>query len=139
VEETLRRLEERQGEHREVEERLVRLSARLADREIGGEAYSRAAVPLEARREELAREVAVLRRELYGEERVEESRFLEDRSRIIGATCPYCGDLIKAPQVGAIRVCPECRVPHHTQCWEENKGCTTIACAEAPKRGSGEL
>ncbi|MBI4361537.1 MAG: PGF-pre-PGF domain-containing protein [Euryarchaeota archaeon] len=136
LERSRERLGEAEKEQHDVEERLVRLSARLADREISGEAYTRAALPLEARREELRRSVDALRKDLYGAtEAPEDGTLLEDRSRIVGATCPYCGDLIKAPQVGVIRVCPECRVPHHISCWEANGGCTTIACGEAPKKG----
>lgn len=31
-----------------------------------------------------------------------------------------------------ISVCPSCSTPHHSECWEENGGCTVFGCAEAP-------
>ena len=34
-----------------------------------------------------------------------------------------------------MRVCPECGIPHHAECWEENGGCTTFGCRAAPHRG----
>jgi len=30
-------------------------------------------------------------------------------------------------------VCPECGIPHHTDCWNENGGCTVWGCRAAPK------
>ncbi|MBL8005982.1 MAG: DUF4440 domain-containing protein [Ignavibacteria bacterium] len=45
-------------------------------------------------------------------------------------TCPYCQSRIKN---GAdFTVCSHCGVPHHKECWEENKGCTTYGCINNP-------
>ncbi|MFO7947073.1 MAG: RING finger protein [Armatimonadota bacterium] len=44
----------------------------------------------------------------------------------VGKTCPFCRFPIKPGE--DIVVCPECGVPHHADCWEENGGCTTYGC-----------
>ncbi len=44
----------------------------------------------------------------------------------IGKTCPYCQFPIK--RVDDLLVCPDCKQPHHPECWEENDGCTTFSC-----------
>ncbi|MFP3903147.1 MAG: RING finger protein [Armatimonadota bacterium] len=44
----------------------------------------------------------------------------------VGKTCPFCRFPIKPGE--NIVVCPECGVPHHADCWEENGGCTTYGC-----------
>jgi len=49
----------------------------------------------------------------------------------IGKTCPYCHFPIKHEE--AVTVCPSCRMPHHTECWQENGGCTVLGCASAPR------
>ena len=46
----------------------------------------------------------------------------------IGKTCPYCQFPIK--QDSKAVQCPSCKVPHHRDCWEENRGCTTFGCHE---------
>jgi hypothetical protein len=51
---------------------------------------------------------------------------------IVGKNCPYCQFPIK-PNV-YLCVCSECEVPHHQECWDENGGCTTYGCPNAPKR-----
>jgi len=41
-----------------------------------------------------------------------------------------------------IVACPECRVPYHAECWEENGGCAIYGCAQVPKvelRGGMEI
>jgi len=48
----------------------------------------------------------------------------------IGRACPYCRLPISAGQM--IVVCPECRVPHHADCWRENGSCTTYGCVGGP-------
>jgi ketosteroid isomerase-like protein len=48
--------------------------------------------------------------------------------RIINKTCPYCQTKIK--QGADHIVCPECGTPHHKECWNENRGCTTFGCKE---------
>ena len=55
------------------------------------------------------------------------------RATHVGKKCPYCLSQIK-PQ-GQMVVCPECGIPHHPECWEENGGCTTWGCTAAPRRG----
>lgn len=44
----------------------------------------------------------------------------------IGKICPYCKAEIK--EGDEVKVCPECGIPHHAACWEENKGCATSGC-----------
>lgn len=44
----------------------------------------------------------------------------------IGKICPYCKAEIK--EGDEVKVCPECGIPHHATCWEENKGCATSGC-----------
>lgn len=46
----------------------------------------------------------------------------------IGKICPFCKTEIK--EGDAVQVCPACGIPHHAECWEENKGCTTFGCSE---------
>lgn len=46
----------------------------------------------------------------------------------IGKICPYCKTEIK--EGDAVKVCSLCGIPHHEACWIENKGCTTLGCAE---------
>ena len=45
------------------------------------------------------------------------------------AICPYCRAPIEEREVP---VCPSCKVPHHLECWLENKGCSVPGCSEAP-------
>ncbi len=52
-----------------------------------------------------------------------------DEAEAIGKTCPYCRFPIKPGQ--AVTICSECGVPHHSECWEENGGCTTYGCRGA--------
>jgi len=44
----------------------------------------------------------------------------------VGGNCPYCMSPIIATdnQVN----CPGCEVSHHSDCWQENGGCTTLGC-----------
>ena len=37
----------------------------------------------------------------------------------VGKICPYCKTEIKEGE--DVKVCPECGIPHHAACWEENK------------------
>ena len=46
----------------------------------------------------------------------------------VGKICPYCKTEIKEGE--EVKVCPECGIPHHAACWEENKGCTSCGCSE---------
>ncbi len=54
-------------------------------------------------------------------------------------TCPYCQSPIK--QSADVIICNECSTPHHKECWDENKGCTTFGCSENPdsKKQSGHV
>jgi ketosteroid isomerase-like protein len=45
--------------------------------------------------------------------------------------CPYCQTNIKESADKII--CSECHTPHHKECWEENKGCTTYGCKNNPQ------
>ena len=47
-------------------------------------------------------------------------------SEFIGKTCPYC----KTPfQEGDdVVICSVCEMPHHKECWVENRECTTFGC-----------
>ncbi len=46
--------------------------------------------------------------------------------RAVGKNCPYCQFPIK--KESEVKWCPVCKMPHHIDCWKENKGCTTFAC-----------
>lgn len=48
----------------------------------------------------------------------------------VGKTCPY--DQYPIASGDQVVVCPACGVPHHADCWTENGGCTTYACAQGP-------
>ncbi len=45
-------------------------------------------------------------------------------------TCPYCRNPIKMWEDSV--QCPSCYLRHHTECWEENGGCTIYGCPESP-------
>lgn len=47
---------------------------------------------------------------------------------LVGKICPFCRAEIK--EGDDIKVCPTCNIPHHMECWKENKGCTTFGCEE---------
>ena len=53
----------------------------------------------------------------------------------IGKTCPFCKTKIKEGE--EIKVCPSCDIPHHIECWNENKGCTTFGCSEQNYEAQG--
>jgi len=46
---------------------------------------------------------------------------------VVGKTCPFCQTPIKPGS--EIVICPECKMPHHRDCWEQNHGCTTFGCS----------
>lgn len=48
----------------------------------------------------------------------------------VGKTCPFCQVPIK-PALD-VQICPACGIPHHSECWEANGGCTTFGCSQAP-------
>ena len=47
-------------------------------------------------------------------------------NKYVGKICPYC----KSPftEDDEIVVCSDCDMPHHKDCWIDNKGCTTFGC-----------
>ena len=45
-------------------------------------------------------------------------------------TCPYCQSQIK--KESEIIFCSNCGTPHHSECWNENGGCTTYGCINNP-------
>ncbi len=47
------------------------------------------------------------------------------------ATCTVCQTVITAGV--AVKLCPECRLPYHDDCWSDNGGCATYGCSQAPK------
>ncbi len=46
--------------------------------------------------------------------------------KYVGKTCPYCKSVFT--ENDEIVVCSDCDMPHHKDCWIENKGCTTFGC-----------
>ncbi len=47
-------------------------------------------------------------------------------NKFVGKTCPYCKTVFS--EYDDIVVCSDCDMPHHKDCWVENKGCTTFGC-----------
>ena len=52
-----------------------------------------------------------------------------DLPAIRGATCPVC--CTPFAEDDTVKLCPDCKTPHHMECWEENRGCSTYGCASA--------
>lgn len=46
----------------------------------------------------------------------------------VGKICPFCK--MEIQETDNVKVCPACEIPHHQECWNENKGCTTFGCSE---------
>lgn len=44
----------------------------------------------------------------------------------IGKICPYCKSEFKEDD--DVVICSVCEMPHHKECWIENKACTTFGC-----------
>lgn len=42
--------------------------------------------------------------------------------------CAVCGENIAG---GLLYMCPACSTPHHAECWDYSKGCSTYGCVEA--------
>jgi len=57
-------------------------------------------------------------------------------SEAAGRPCPYCRAGLE-PGAQAEK-CDACNTLHHEDCWDENGGCTTYGCANAPKRAGEE-
>jgi TM2 domain-containing membrane protein YozV len=47
------------------------------------------------------------------------------------AVCPYCRSPIE-PGAADELLCPGCGTPHHSDCFQENGGCTVFGCSSAP-------
>lgn len=47
-------------------------------------------------------------------------------NKYVGKICPYCKSVLT--ENDEIVVCSDCDMPHHKDCWVENKGCTTFGC-----------
>lgn len=73
-----------------------------------------------------------IRRKRSAEAKGEDIAVLPAEKHVIGATCPFCGDLIKGNSNTI--TCESCKTPHHEGCWRENNGCTTFGCDRAPKK-----
>lgn len=52
-----------------------------------------------------------------------------------GKVCPYCKTEFKEDD--DIVICSACEMPHHKECWVENKGCTTFGCLGTIKSAPG--
>jgi len=52
-----------------------------------------------------------------------------DLTVLRAATCPICGSGFE--ETDTIRICPDCKTPHHDECWAENRGCSTYGCSSA--------
>ena len=52
-----------------------------------------------------------------------------DISALRAATCPICRCGFE--ENDEIRICPDCKTPHHDECWSENRGCSTYGCPSA--------
>ncbi len=48
---------------------------------------------------------------------------------LAGKTCDYCEKSIEIGERGIL--CPQCRTPHHPECWQENGGCTACGCVSS--------
>ena len=49
-----------------------------------------------------------------------------------GSECPVCGHGVE----DAAKVCPQCRTPHHADCWKYMGGCAIFACAGRGSRAA---
>lgn len=50
-------------------------------------------------------------------------------SDVVGKTCPYCQTPIQPGE--PVVFCSACAIPHHRECWEESRSCTTFGCRGA--------
>jgi rubrerythrin len=114
----------------DVYNRFPNLTRQLSDGKISEKDYKTAVEELESRKAGIQKELGTINLQLY--EVVELPKEI-DLARIVGATCPYCGDLIKGDQIRVVRICPVCDTPHHQACWDANKGCTTFGCRMGPR------
>lgn len=54
----------------------------------------------------------------------------------VGKLCPVCKKEIM--EADKVRVCPDCGIPHHEQCWEMNSGCSTFGCLQQGTAGKAK-
>jgi predicted RNA-binding Zn-ribbon protein involved in translation (DUF1610 family) len=52
-----------------------------------------------------------------------------------GKTCSVCQSVIIAGE--RVVSCPDCGLPFHEECWEENGGCSQYGCGSAPQSAKG--
>lgn len=52
-----------------------------------------------------------------------------DMAALRSATCPIC--CTPFAEADEIKICPDCRTPHHVECWDDNRGCSTYGCGSA--------
>ena len=52
-----------------------------------------------------------------------------DLGKLPELTCPICGAEFEPEDT--IVVCPDCKTVYHSDCWDENHGCSTYGCASA--------
>lgn len=64
------------------------------------------------------------KKELNGEEAVVVTE-TENNEIII---CPYCQKVIGKED--NLKICPNCGVPHHLECWNQHNGCSTFSCSQ---------
>ena len=55
----------------------------------------------------------------------------------IDRVCRFCGQSLNIPISDTpagkrVNVCSACKTPHHLECWQINKGCTTLECSNNP-------
>lgn len=53
-----------------------------------------------------------------------------DAAALRAATCPFCCNSFA--EEDTVKICPDCKTPHHAECWEDNRGCSTYGCPSAP-------
>lgn len=84
---------------------------------------------VQAPEEEVAAQIAKLYRAPRSGSTGDSEVVLIAGTRMVGRNCPFCQTPIK-PKVAVIS-CGRCGVPHHTDCWRQNSGCTTFGCTGA--------
>lgn len=56
--------------------------------------------------------------------------------KLAGQRCAICQTAIVAGEV--VVICPDCALPFHDECWQENRGCAQYGCASAPETVKAE-
>ncbi len=52
-----------------------------------------------------------------------------DMDSLRSANCPICCSPFA--EKDEVCICPNCKTPHHAECWENNRGCSTYGCDSA--------